>query len=91
MAILTNNLGAVSDLEMNIVTREALEQLEARGVRVRRAYSGRCITSQEMPGFSLTILHVDDETTRLFGLSYFPRVCGGHGAQAPLPMPRQLI
>ena len=57
--MLVNNLGLVSDMEMNILSKEVIEQLEAKGVHVDRAYSGRSVTSQEMPGFSITVVHVN--------------------------------
>ena len=54
-------------MEMNILSKEVIGQLEARGVNVDRAYSGRSVTSQEMPGFSITIVHVNQERKRIFG------------------------
>ena len=54
-------------MEMNILSKEVIGQLEAREVRIDRAYSGRSVTSQEMPGFSITIIHVDEERKSIIG------------------------
>ena len=67
IAVLVNNLGSMSDMEINILSKEVIGQLEARGVRVDRAYSGRSVTSQEMPGFSITIIHIDEERKSIIG------------------------
>ena len=70
VAVLVNNLGSVSDMEMNILSKEVIEQLEVKGVHVDRAYSGRSVTSQEMSGFSITVVHVNQERKRTFGKYY---------------------
>ena len=67
IAVLVNNLGSMSDMEMNILPKEVIGQMEARGVHVDRAYSGRSVTSQEMPGFSITIIHIDEERKSIIG------------------------
>ena len=61
----------MSDMEINILSKEVIEQLEERAIHVDRAYSGRSVTSQEMPGFSITILHVNDEMKRILGSRQF--------------------
>lgn len=64
VALLVNNLGGTSQLEMNIVAREAIAYLESHGVDVDRAYCGSYVTSLEMAGVSLTVLHSDDTIKR---------------------------
>ncbi|MED6263177.1 hypothetical protein CHARACLAT_001799 [Characodon lateralis] len=61
-----NNLGALSCLEMAVVTRAAITCLESRGVVVARVMSGSFMTSLEMAGVSLTLMRADPETLRLF-------------------------
>ncbi len=57
VAVLVNNLGGTSNLELGVVAGEVLLQLEGRlGLRVRRAYAGALMTSLEMPGVSITVL-----------------------------------
>ncbi|XP_062614751.1 triokinase/FMN cyclase-like [Saccostrea cucullata] len=60
VACMINNLGGTSVLEMSIIAREAIQQLESRGVAVERAYCGSLMTSLEMAGVSITLLHLDD-------------------------------
>ncbi|KAK5608180.1 hypothetical protein CRENBAI_003089 [Crenichthys baileyi] len=61
-----NNLGALSCLEMAVVTQAAITCLESRGVVVARVMSGSFMTSLEMAGVSLTLMRADPETLRLF-------------------------
>ncbi|XP_074555226.1 triokinase/FMN cyclase isoform X2 [Halichoeres trimaculatus] len=64
--VCVNNLGALSCLEMAVITRAAIVSLESRGVIVARVMSGSFMTSLEMAGVSLTLMKVDQETLRLF-------------------------
>nr|XP_020479928.1 triokinase/FMN cyclase [Monopterus albus] len=61
-----NNLGALSCLEMSVVTRAAVMCLEHREVVVARVMSGSFMTSLEMAGVSLTLMRADQETLKLF-------------------------
>uniref|UniRef100_A0A8C6LP58 Triokinase/FMN cyclase n=1 Tax=Nothobranchius furzeri TaxID=105023 RepID=A0A8C6LP58_NOTFU len=79
VVLCVNNLGALSCLEMAVVTRAALNCLESRGVVVVRVMSGAFMTSLEMAGVSLTLMKINPEVLRLFGrLSRGPRThpCG---------------
>ncbi|XP_029943939.1 triokinase/FMN cyclase [Salarias fasciatus] len=66
VVLCVNNLGALSCLEMAVVTRAAINSLENRGVAVARTMSGSFMTSLEMAGVSLTLMKADPETLRLF-------------------------
>nr|XP_033465686.1 triokinase/FMN cyclase isoform X2 [Epinephelus lanceolatus] len=66
VVVCVNNLGALSCLEMAVVTRAAISCLESRGVVVARVMSGSFMTSLEMAGVSLTLMKADQETLRLF-------------------------
>ena len=66
VALLINNLGATTMMEMLIVNRHIRRILEQRDVRVRRTDVGAWLTAQEMAGFSVTLLRLDDE------LRYYP-------------------
>lgn len=66
VVLCVNNLGALSCLEMSVVTRAAVNCLEGRGVVVARAMSGSFMTSLEMAGVSLTLMKVNQEVLRLF-------------------------
>uniref|UniRef100_A0A8B9RLL3 Triokinase/FMN cyclase n=1 Tax=Astyanax mexicanus TaxID=7994 RepID=A0A8B9RLL3_ASTMX len=61
-----NNLGALSSLEMAVVSRAAINCLSGRGVVVARVMSGSFMSSLEMAGVSLTLMRVDEEILRLF-------------------------
>ncbi|XP_069028285.1 triokinase/FMN cyclase [Embiotoca jacksoni] len=64
--VCVNNLGALSCLEMAVVTKATIVCLEGRGVVVARVMSGTFMTSLEMVGVSLTLMKADPETLRLF-------------------------
>ncbi|XP_032440069.1 triokinase/FMN cyclase isoform X2 [Xiphophorus hellerii] len=66
VVLCVNNLGALSCLEMAVVTRAAITCLESRGVVVARVMSGPFMTSLEMAGVSLTLMKVNPETLKLF-------------------------
>ncbi|GFR80030.1 bifunctional ATP-dependent dihydroxyacetone kinase/FAD-AMP lyase (Cyclizing) [Elysia marginata] len=60
VALMINNLGGTSVLELNLVAKEAISYLESKGVSIDRAYCGSFLTSLEMAGVSISVLHVDD-------------------------------
>ncbi|XP_029615570.1 triokinase/FMN cyclase [Salmo trutta] len=66
VVLCVNNLGALSCLEMAVVTRSTIHYLEGRGVRVARVMSGSFMTSLEMAGVSLSMMRADQEILRLF-------------------------
>uniref|UniRef100_A0A3P8T2Y9 Triokinase/FMN cyclase n=1 Tax=Amphiprion percula TaxID=161767 RepID=A0A3P8T2Y9_AMPPE len=66
VVLCVNNLGALSCLEMSVVTRAAISCLEARGVVVARTMTGSFMTSLEMAGVSLTLMKADQEVLTLF-------------------------
>ncbi|XP_022107509.1 triokinase/FMN cyclase-like [Acanthaster planci] len=59
IALVINNLGGTSYLELGIVARAALKYLATKGVSVKRAFCGTFMTSLEMAGVSVTIMHLD--------------------------------
>ena len=61
VALLINNLGATTMMEMLIVNRRVRRILEQQGVGVHRTDVGGWLTAQEMAGFSVTLLRLDDE------------------------------
>ncbi len=60
-ALLLNNLGTVTPMELLILTRAAVAGLAGRGVRVERLYVGNYMTSLDMKGYSLSLLPLDDQ------------------------------
>ncbi|MGO1181563.1 MAG: dihydroxyacetone kinase subunit DhaL [Micrococcaceae bacterium] len=65
VAVMLNNLGGTSIMEMTLVAGEVIRQLQVRKIDVSRMWCGTFLTSMEMPGCSLTVLRVDDELVRL--------------------------
>lgn len=65
VALLVNGLGSTPPMELAIVARSALSLLEARGVTVERAWAGTFLSALDMPGFSLSVMQVDDATLEL--------------------------
>lgn len=61
VALLINNLGATTMMEMLIVNRRVRKILARRGIRVYRTDVGTWLTTQEMAGLSITLLKLDDE------------------------------
>ncbi len=61
IAVLLNNLGATTFMELMIVNRKLRLLLLERGVVVGRLDVGAYFTSQEMAGFSLTFMRLDRE------------------------------
>ena len=65
VAVLLNNLGATTFMELAIVARRALPELKSRGLAVERFYSGTFMSSLDMSGVSISLLRLDDERLRL--------------------------
>lgn len=60
VALLVNGLGGTPPMELAIVARAAMSNLNARGLVVERAWSGTLLSALEMPGVSLSLLTLDD-------------------------------
>jgi dihydroxyacetone kinase len=60
IALMVNNLGSTTNIELYIVANAAISELEKRGFVIERIYIGPFMTALEMPGFSLSVLKVDD-------------------------------
>ena len=81
VAVLLNNLGAISNLEMGVLAHEVVSQLEENHkVSVRRFYSGVFFTSLEMPGFSISVLKLT--SSDIVGFLDAETTCGGWSGQA---------
>ncbi len=65
VVLLVNGLGATPPMELSIVARSTLALLEGKGVTVERAWAGTLLSALDMPGFSLSILHVDIRSLEL--------------------------
>ncbi|KAF8253687.1 dihydroxyacetone kinase [Wilcoxina mikolae CBS 423.85] len=57
VVLLVNNLGGVSNLELNVLVNETVHQLgENHGIVPARVFAGAFMTSLNAPGFSITLL-----------------------------------
>lgn len=65
VALLVNGLGSTPPMELAVVARSAVTRPEAKGVVVERAWAGTFLSALDMPGFSLSVMHVDDAMLNL--------------------------
>lgn len=61
VALVLNNLGATTMMEMLVVNRRIRQVLQDGGISVYRTEVGTWLTVQEMAGFSLTLMRLDAE------------------------------
>jgi phosphoenolpyruvate---glycerone phosphotransferase subunit DhaK len=61
-----NGMGGTPLIELYIVFNELRRYLDGRGIAISRNLIGPYITSLEMAGFSITLLKLDDELTKLW-------------------------
>ena len=64
VAVMVNNLGAATEMELAIVARHAAPFLESKGFMVERIYAGTFLSSLDMAGISISVLGVNDERLR---------------------------
>ena len=61
IAVLINNLGATTEMELAIVARHATLFLDRSGFTVERLYAGTFLSSLDMAGISISVLDLNDE------------------------------
>jgi triose/dihydroxyacetone kinase / FAD-AMP lyase (cyclizing) len=64
IAVLINNLGATTEMELAIVARHATQFLDRSGFTVERLYAGTFLSSLDMAGISISVLGLNDEWLR---------------------------
>jgi dihydroxyacetone kinase-like protein len=67
VALMINGLGGTPISELYILYGRAHDQLESRGINVKRNYVGEYCTSLDMAGASLTLVRLDAELDALLG------------------------
>ena len=60
-AVLINGLGATPLMELYIINRKVSEILKNKNIIISETIVGNYMTSLEMPGFSITLLKLDEE------------------------------
>ncbi|NWG14493.1 MAG: dihydroxyacetone kinase subunit DhaK [Acidobacteria bacterium] len=68
VCMLVNDLGSTTMMELLIANRRARQILDAEGIRVYDTIIGTFCTCQEMAGFSITLLKLDEELRRLYDM-----------------------
>ncbi|KAF3909655.1 hypothetical protein AA313_de0207594 [Arthrobotrys entomopaga] len=63
ISVMINNMGGLSILELNVIAEEVFQQVlkTKYNFRILRKFIGTFMTSLDGPGFSVTILKLDDE------------------------------
>jgi phosphoenolpyruvate---glycerone phosphotransferase subunit DhaK len=61
ICLMLNDLGATTMMELLIVNRRLRKSLRQQGIEVFDTKIGSWLTTQEMAGFSITIMKLDDE------------------------------
>jgi dihydroxyacetone kinase len=65
VAVMVNNLGATTEMELAIVARHAAGFLASKRITVERVYAGTFLSSLDMAGISLSVLGLNEERLRL--------------------------
>jgi len=65
VVVLVNSLGATPLMELYIMNRRVQARLSDAGIEDHATWVGHYCTSLEMTGASVTLMHLDDELTRL--------------------------
>ena len=68
VCLLINNLGATTMMELLIVNRKVRALLAEKQITVHDTLIGSYCTSQEMAGFSISLLKLDDELKQYYNL-----------------------
>lgn len=66
ICVLVNGLGSTSNLEMNIVYRKLVQLLDRDGISIWDGDINTYCTCQEMGGFSISILKLDEELKQFY-------------------------
>jgi triose/dihydroxyacetone kinase / FAD-AMP lyase (cyclizing) len=64
MAVMVNNLGATTEMELAIVARHAASFLAGKGLTVERIYAGTFLSSLDMAGISISVLGLNEDRLR---------------------------
>lgn len=65
VAVLVNSLGATPLMELYILHARVVQRLASAGIGIHTALVGPYCTSLDMAGASITLMHLDDDLTRL--------------------------
>lgn len=69
VALLVNNLGGLSLLELNAILDEVIRQVTNAGLQIQYTLADSLLSSLDGPGFSITLFNLDDEIENLLKAS----------------------
>ena len=81
VCLLIDGFGSTTRMELLIALRRTLQQLEVAGIRVYKSEAGNYATCQEMAGFSITLMKLDDELKRYYDWPVWSPVYKNFGNQ----------
>jgi triose/dihydroxyacetone kinase / FAD-AMP lyase (cyclizing) len=64
LAVMVNNLGATTEMELAIVARRVVPFLQGEGFTVERIYAGTFLSSLDMAGISISVMGMNDDSLR---------------------------
>ena len=82
VCLLINNMGATTMMELLIVNRKIRQILSEQGIAVYDTVMGAFATTQEMAGFSISLMKLDQELKRYYDMpaaSFGCKWTGSHG------------
>lgn len=91
IAVMINNLGATTEMELAIVARHASAFLEKNGFTIERLYAGTFLSSLDMAGISISVLGVNDQWLRWLDSPTTAPAWPNAAKQRPRPLKVQQI
>ena len=68
VCLLINDLGSTTFMELLIVNRKVAEILQEKNIKVHETLIGSYCTCQEMAGFSITMMKLDEELKKYYDM-----------------------
>ena len=90
IAVMINNLGATTEMELAIVARRATLFLAKNGFTIERLYAGTFLSSLDMAGISISILGVNDKWLRWLDAPTTAPAWPNVAKQGPRPVKAQV-
>jgi triose/dihydroxyacetone kinase / FAD-AMP lyase (cyclizing) len=91
VAVMINNLGSTTLMELAIFARAALTALASKGLSIERVYAGSFMTSLEAAGVSLSTLRLNEERLHLLDAPTFAPAWPSHVTARPEEIQRRII
>jgi phosphoenolpyruvate---glycerone phosphotransferase subunit DhaK len=78
VCVLIDGFGSTTKMEQWIIMRRTLQVLAGQGIKVYKSVAGSFATCQEMAGFSITLLRLDDELKKYYDYPAWAPVYTNH-------------